>query len=259
MGIVQTGLYQHQREANLALHEEILADLPPGVDLVVLQEMFNTGYTVDPQYAEADNQQTVKWLMQLSLRTGAALTGSIMWREGPNITNRALLVQHGTIVAYYDKHHLFSYAGEHQYLQPGTSKQTWLLNGWRIRPVICYDLRFPEWLRRTSADDVDLYIIPANWPASRLLAWETLLKARAIENQTYVIGVNRGADPEVGTTTYSGGSAIISYEGHLLSQQSDQTFLQVVKLSKNEQEAFRLKFPFWLDSEGFSSSLDKKS
>lgn len=254
VGIVQQQVQQmHNIDANLADLEERLADFPAGLDLIVLPEMFNTGYTVDPVWAEVANLQTHKWMKQMAGRTGALIVGSLMFREGERVTNRMIGQLPDGTWWHYDKKHLFSFAGEHERLAPGQQQAVWHYKGWAIRPVVCYDLRFPEWLRRTATTEADLYLIAANWPQSRQTAWDTLLRARAIENQAFVIGVNRAVDPPQTQQklVYGGGSAIINPEGTYLAQCDNQPQNTTATLSAGFIDAFRQQFPFWRDSDGF--------
>ena len=258
--LLQTELYWHDPVANRAMLEEQIAALPQSTDLIVLPEMFTTGFTMDaPAVAEPANLTTLRWLRQMAAQTGAVVTGSYVVREkGPSGTqyaNRLIWMQPDGQYDVYDKRHLFRMAGEDGIYTAGQQRiiKTW--KGWRICPLICYDLRFPVFSRNVSDADesfaYDLLLYVANWPAVRRHAWNVLLQARAIENLCYVAGVNR-----VGTDgnghAYSGDSALINFKGEVLFQQADQAVAHQQTLSLDELNAFRKAFPANLDADAFS-------
>ena len=258
--LLQTELYWHDPVANRAMLEEQIAALPQSTDLIVLPEMFTTGFTMDaPAVAEPANLTTLRWLRQMAAQTGAVVTGSYVVREkGPSGTqyaNRLIWMQPDGQYDVYDKRHLFRMAGEDGIYTAGQQRiiKTW--KGWRICPLICYDLRFPVFSRNVSDADesfaYDLLLYVANWPAVRRHAWNVLLQARAIENLCYVAGVNR-----VGTDgnghAYSGDSALINFKGEVLFQQVDQAVAHQQTLSLDELNAFRQAFPANLDADAFS-------
>lgn len=258
VALVQALAVQHDVTATLAHLEEQLATIPTGTDLVLLPEMFNTGYTTDPKWAESAEYHTYRWLKGMAKRLNALVAGSIMWRnkEG-QVTNRLLGMHPNGTCWHYDKRHLFSFAGEHEHLAPGCELVTWQYKGWNIRPFVCYDLRFPVWLRQLAGNPAALYIGVANWPASRLPAWNALLAARAIENQAYVIGINRAEDlPLIDTTTnalvYAGGSAAHDPSGRLLHLCTAKPEVKVLELPFADWQAFRERFPFHADADAFS-------
>lgn len=254
--LVQTALHWQDPTANRAMLEERLFNLPETTDLIVLPEMFTTGFTMDAAaVAEPMNLTTFRWLRQMAQQTNAAVTGSYVVREGNAFMNRLIWMEPDGTFAQYDKRHLFRMAGEDKTYAAGTSRliRTW--RGWRICPLICYDLRFPVWSRNKviAPDqlDYDLLLYVANWPAPRQTAWDTLLQARAIENLSYVAGVNR-----VGTDgnghPYRGGTALIDFKGEVLSRQHDTETITQQALSIDELTAFRARFPAYLDADSFA-------
>ncbi len=258
--LLQTELYWHDPVANRAMLEEQIAALPQSTDLIVLPEMFTTGFTMDaPAVAEPANLTTLRWLRQIAAQTGAVVTGSYVVREnGPSGTqyaNRLIWMQPDGQYNVYDKRHLFRMAGEDGIYTAGQQRiiKTW--KGWRICPLICYDLRFPVFSRNASQTDdsfaYDLLLYVANWPAVRRHAWNVLLQARAIENLCYVAGVNR-----VGTDgnghAYSGDSALINFKGEVLFQQTEKPVAYQQTLSLDELNTFRQAFPANLDADAFT-------
>lgn len=258
--LLQTELYWHDPVANRAMLEEQIAALPQSTDLIVLPEMFTTGFTMDaPAVAEPANLTTFRWLRQMAAQTGAVVTGSyVVWEKGSSGTqyaNRLIWMQPDGQFDVYDKRHLFRMAGEDGIYTAGQQRiiKTW--KGWRICPLICYDLRFPVFSRNVSDTDepfaYDLLLYVANWPAVRRNAWNVLLQARAIENLCYVAGVNR-----VGTDgnghAYSGDSALINFKGEVLFQQTDQPVAHQQTLSLDDLNAFRQAFPANLDADAFT-------
>ncbi len=263
--LLQPDLYWHDPVANRAMLEERIFSLPEPTDLIILPEMFTTGFTMDAAaVAEPMNLTTFRWLKQMAAQTGAVVTGSYVVHEkdgrnavpptGRKYFNRLIWMQPDGQFDTYDKRHLFRMAGEDTVYTAGTSRIVKVWKGWRICPLVCYDLRFPVWSRNTQATssfDYDLLLYVANWPAARRNAWNVLLQARAIENLSYVIGVNR-----VGTDgnghPYSGDSAVIDYKGEVLFRESDTEIVHQQTLSLNELQTFRAKFPANLDADSFT-------
>lgn len=244
--IVQTNIVWENIQKNLSIYQEKLNGIKS--DIIILPEMFNTGFTMDPsQIAEDMNGPTILWLKQNSKTLNAVICGSLIIRENNSFFNRFVWVEPNGSVKIYDKRHLFSFAGENKNYTPGNSKLVIEYNGWKICPLICYDLRFPVWSR--NVEDVDLIIYVANWPSKRKFAWKSLLVARAIENQCYVIGVNRvGSDPN---NTYSGESCLINALGETIYINSDVEDVYTNKLEKKELEKIRNQFPFLNDKDNF--------
>lgn len=257
--LLQPNLYWHDPVANRAMLEERIFNLPESTDLIVLPEMFTTGFTMDaPAVAEPMNLTTFRWLKQMAAQTQAVVTGSYVVQEKGAYFNRLIWMQPDGQFDVYDKRHLFRMAGEDTIYTAGTRRIIKEWKGWRICPLICYDLRFPVWSRNVQTDsrgfDYDLLLYVANWPAARRNPWNVLLQARAIENLSYVIGVNRvGVDGN--GHPYSGDSAVVDFKGDVLFRQSDTEVVHQQTLSLDELRAFRTKFPANLDADGFTLML----
>ena len=248
--VLQTELVWQDAEANWQRLERQLAQIV-GADLIVLPETFNSGFSMQSrQIAETMQGETVQWLQQQAQRSGAVICGSMAVATDTGIYNRLLWVQPDGKIAYYDKRHLFRMAGEHQHYQPGQRRVVVELKGVRFLLQVCYDLRFPVFSR--NRDDYDAIIYVANWPAARSRIWSSLLVARAIENQAYVIGCNR-----VGTDgnghQYSGDSVILNYIGEPLASLPVGAAGQVSQqLDMAALQQFRRQFPALLDADAFS-------
>lgn len=251
---VQCHLSQGQVQSNLNHIEELCSGLKQGqVDLLILPEMFNTGYMVNPgPLAEVHNQTTYKWLHMLAQRLGALVVGTYAVKQQEQLYNRLLACDNTGIVAQYDKRHLFTFAGEDAHFAAGNSHNQFEYKGWQIRPSICYDLRFPVWLRQQPHQPYDLLVCPANWPAARQSAWNLLLPARAVENAAYVIGVNRVGKDSDNNVDYSGGSAIIDHKGNYLSSAHSAEGIYSTTLDKSSLYDYRKKFPVLNDADQFS-------
>lgn len=250
--LIQTPLYWQNREANLAMLEEKIWEIQGKTDLIILPEMFNSGFTMDAtSVAEPMNFTTFKWMRQMAAQTKAVVIGSYVVKENDQYFNRLIWMQPDGNWDSYDKKHLFRMAKEHDHYSSGSRKIVKELKGWKICPLICYDLRFPVWSRNSRANNYDLLIYVANWPAARVDAWDSLLKARAIENLSYTIGVNRiGEDGN--EIPYSGHSAIYNGKGEQLIFLNDNEAIQTVHLSLSELKEFRDKFPAHLDADDFT-------
>ena len=244
--ILQNDLLWAAPEANLAVAARILA-CNPGHDLYVFPEMFSTGFCTQPEgIAEEAGEKTLEWMISTSGRIGAALAGSVAICEDGKYYNRLYFVKPDGSVTKYDKKHLFTYGGEHLKYTAGEERVVVEWKGVRILLEICYDLRFPIWSRNRG--DYDMIIYVASWPTPRIEAWKALLKARAIENQCYVAGVNRvGCDP---SNEYSGGSRLIDPYGNIISACEDgvQTTASA-EIDMVLLDAFREKFPVLNDSD----------
>jgi predicted amidohydrolase len=248
--IVQADLHWHDPEANLRAFTRVLDELDSRSDLVILPEMFTTGFTMEAEAnAERMDGRSVHWMAETAKRTGAVVCGSLIIKDGPQYFNRMILMRPDGNFDYYDKRHLFRLAGEHQHYSPGSELVTFRLKEFRIRPLVCYDLRFPAWSR--NRNDYDLLVYAANWPAPRHAAWETLLRARAIENLAYVAGVNRVGTDGNGIA-YRGGSAIIDYAGAYLTPVTETAGAWTASLDLRKLNEFREKFPFHLDADRFA-------
>ena len=247
---VQTHLIWENAEANRDHLQNKLQELQENVDVIVLPEMFSTGFSMEPSpLAENMNGPTIQWMKQMSSQFEAAITGSLIIADGGQYYNRMVWVQPSGEVDFYDKRHLFSLAGEDAKYASGKQRKIVSFRGWKIYLNVCYDLRFPIWSR--NKDDYDVAIYVANWPKPRVHAWTTLLKARAIENQCFVVGVNR-IGQDANSNNYVGQSCIIDMEGFELTTANDNDIIIVAELQKPRLSAFRKKFPFYQDSDDFN-------
>lgn len=246
--LVQADLAWEDPAANREALGRRLADVPPGADLVVLPEMFSTGFTMEgARVAEAMDGPTPAWMRLQAQHLGAVLAGSAVIRTKKGLFNRFLWVPPEGPVGIYDKRHLFRMAGEHQVYRAGRRPFTAVLKGWRIRPVICYDLRFPIWCRSVGAG-YDLLLVVANWPAARREHWQALLVARAIENQAWVVAVNRVGRDGRGLE-YSGDSLVVDPWGTIRYRRTGDAAADRVQLSRAALEECRSTFEFWKDAD----------
>lgn len=246
---IQADLVWENPQKNLAFFEEKIKQLEQ-IDLVVLPEMFTTGFTMNPEnVAETMNGISVSWMQKIALKKQLAITGSLVIIENDKFYNRLLFVHPSGRIEYYTKRHSFTLAGEDKMYSSGTEKLIVHYKGWKICPLICYDLRFPVWAR--NSEDYDLLIFMANWPIKRIKAWDTLLKARAIENMCYVIGVNRvGFDAN--DYEYSGNSLLIDYLGEELAYvPNNKVAIIQATFSKKKQDDARNKLGFLNDKDSF--------
>ncbi len=249
IAIIQTHLHWENPKANWQNFEGKLNELKPNVDLIVLPEMFTTGFTMKPEViAETMQGETIKWMKELALKNNLAITGSIVVEEENNFYNRLLFVHPNGKVDSYDKKHTFTLAGEDKVYTAGLTKKIVEYKSWKICPLICYDLRFPVWARNVENYDVLIYV--ANWPKLRINAWDTLLNARAIENMCYTIGANRiGLDKN--GYEYSGHSAVYDVLGNKVTF-SDQNEIIYATLEKEVIVKYRKKLKFLEDKDIFS-------
>jgi len=249
---VQFDIQWHSPEANFRKIERLLEKKDLKNSIVVLPEMFNTGYTMHPEEVEGYAQITINWLKNFSYTNNCLITGSIPVNNEGKYFNRLYAFAHGNNVAIYEKRHLFSNAGEDKIYSAGNSIISTKYNGLSIRFAICYDLRFPVWLRNTEL--YDILIVVANWPAKRDKIWEILLKARAIENQATVVGVNRIGTDKNGFS-YAGNSLIINAKGEILAKCNDNEAVCKINFDKKEQDGFREKFDTLKDADNFNIIL----
>ena len=252
---IQSDLHWHDVDANLAMFEEKMWQIKGSPDLILLPEMFNTGFTnATRDLAEMMNMRTFRWMKQQAAQTKAVIAGSLIIKEGDRYYNRLIWMSPDGSFSHYDKRHLFRMADEHHYFSPGKEKLLVGLKGWKICPMICYDLRFPVWSRNQwqqgQGHDYDLLIFVANWPAKRIIAWDTLLRARAIENQSYVAGIGRVGTDGNGIA-YNGHSAMIGPLGENLKFMEDGESITTVTLSKSNLQKVRSTFPAYQDSDSF--------
>jgi omega-amidase len=246
---VQSILHWEQADKNLDMFSSKLAGLKGTTDLVVLPEMFTTGFSMQAEsLAESMDGPSVRWMEKTAAELNAVVTGSLIIEERGQFFNRLVWMRPDGSRATYDKRHLFTLAGEHEQYAAGKRHLIVSCRGWSICPLICYDLRFPVWSRNVSGFDVLLYM--ANWPEKRSQAWKTLLAARAIENQCYTVGVNRVGEDANGHT-YSGDTSLYNFAGDLLHQSSFVEEISTIRISKEEQEVFRTELPFLKDADDF--------
>ena len=256
LALVQTTLHWEDRTANLSDFDALLP-AAQGADVVILPEMFTTGFSMAPERLwEAADGPTRDWLLAQARALDAAVTGSVIVRNSDGqYVNRLYWAQPDGTVLHYDKRHLFRMANEHQRYGAGRQREIVELNGWRVCPQVCYDLRFPvflrnRWDRATERYDYDLLLFVANWPRPRRDAWRTLLRARAIENLACVAGVNRVGTDGNGID-YAGDSAVIDASGQLLAELGPSPATLTMTLSGGETRAWRERFPAYRDADEF--------
>ncbi len=252
---IQTELYWENITANLASLEEKIANIETQQDLILLPEMFNTGFSMNSKnLAEPMNSTTFKWLKQMASKHNTVVAGSYIVSENGEQFNRLIWMQPDGQFDCYDKRHLFRMGGENEFYTGGKKRIIKQIKGWKICPLICYDLRFPVWSRNRN-NEYDLLIYVANWPKPRAHVWSNLLIARALENQSYVVGLNRVGVDGMGLS-YSGDSAIIDFKGQALTTKSETEAILYAELNKTELEDFRTRFPAYLDADEFEIILN---
>jgi predicted amidohydrolase len=251
--LIQADLQWENKAKNLLLLEQMLKNKGPQ-ELVILPEMFNTGFSMRPEIlAETMEGETIQWMRLMAARYRIILAGSLIIKERDQFYNRLVWVQPDGGMATYDKRHRFALAGEDRLFSAGEHRLITRANGWRILWQICYDLRFPVWSRQQSVHqpEYDLLVYVANWPDKRSHAWRSLLVARAIENQCYVIGVNRvGIDGN--GMEHQGDSMVVDPMGQVLVQLTGVPATETVILDKEILEEIRGRLPFWKDADAFS-------
>jgi omega-amidase len=250
IALIQAPLLWENPKQNRNYFEEKINSINETIDLIVLPEMFTSGFTMNPKsVAEVMQGETVLWLQALAKAKNSAITGSLVIEENGNFYNRLVFVLPSGAIKTYDKKHLFTLAGEDKAYTSGTQKMLIEYQGFKICPLICYDLRFPVFARNTEEYDVLIYV--ANWPKPRINAWDALLKARAIENMCYTIGVNRiGEDPN--KHDYPGHSQVIDELGNYLIEPQEIEGVFITTLNKNTLLATRKKFGFLNDRDAFT-------
>jgi predicted amidohydrolase len=252
---IQSNLVWEDKAANLQQLEAAINAIEERTEIVVLPEMFSTGFTMQPQlFAESMEGETVEWMKNIAAEKRIVLTGSIIIKEEEKFYNRLIWMLPNGELGYYNKRHLFAYAGEDKHYAAGNKRLIASVKGWKINLQVCYDLRFPVWARQApqeqSHPEYDVLIYVANWPERRSHAWKTLLCARAIENQCYVVGVNRvGRDGN--NINHSGNSIVIDPLGEVLYHHADEEDVFTIALEKERLEDVRTKFPFWKDGDSF--------
>lgn len=251
VALVQSNLAWENPEQNRKNFTAILSKISEPVDLIILPEMFTSGFTMNASsIAETMTGETISWMKAISKEKDAAITGSLIIKEDNRYFNRLIFVYPNGDINHYDKRHTFTLAGEHKVFKAGQQNVIIDYKGWKIKPLICYDLRFPVWAR--NVEDYDLIFYVANWPKVRVNAWDALLQARAIENMSYCIGINRvGLDAN--NHEYSGHSAAYDVLGKRMdSIPNDKEAIDIVTLNKTHIETYRNKLGFLNDKDNFN-------
>lgn len=255
---IQSSLHWEDPAVNRKMFANKIESIEGPKEIVVLPEMFNTGFSMNPtSFAEKMDGETVQWMKEMSAKHKIVLVGSLMIEENEQYLNRLLWVLPNGNTAHYDKRHLFAYAGEDEHYTAGTKRLIASIKGWKINGQICYDLRFPVWARQQMEigedfvePEYDVLLYVANWPERRNTAWKTLLRARAIENQSYVIGVNRVGND--GNNIYhSGDTMIIDPMGEILYHCEHKEEIHTVTFERDNLLETRRKLPFLLDADLF--------
>ncbi len=246
--LIQSSLFWENIESNITLFDEKIDGIRDETDLIVLPEMFTTGFSMNAEKLAQDmDGKPAVWLREKSRSKKADITGSMIIRENGKYFNRLLWAKPDGTLLYYDKRHLFRMTGEEKVYSAGDKNITIELKGWRIRPFICYDLRFPCWTRNLN-NSYDVAVFIANWPEKRSYHWKALLTARAIENQCYVIGVNRVGNDGNGYY-HSGDSSVIDSAGNIIFRNQDEESVYTASLSYRALQEYRKSFPAWMDAD----------
>ena len=255
IALIQTHLLWHDKTANLDHFNSELNKVNERVDLIVLPEMFTTGFSMDaPSLYETMDGTSVGWMTSMAKIKEAVIMGSMIIKENNQFYNRLIAAYPSGSIYTYDKRHLFRMAHEDQSFTQGEQNIILNINGWKVRPLVCYDLRFPVWSRnkyvKESGWDYDVAVYVANWPVARTVAWKALAIARAIENQSYVVALNRvGIDGK--GHKYNGDSQVINSYGEVICHLDDHEYVQIVTLEREVLEKHRKDFPVGLDADGF--------
>ena len=254
--LIQSHLAWENPIQNRAVFEQKIKSITDTIDLIILPEMFTTGFTMNATgVSETMQGETITWLQKLAKEKNCAIAGSVIIEDAGNFYNRFLFVEPDGSLQKYDKHQLFTLAKEEEVFTAGTEEVIIEYKGWKIKPQVCYDLRFPVWARNTSAYDVLIYV--ASWPKPRVNAWDTLLKARAIENMSYCVGVNRvGLDGK--GYEYNGHSAVYDVLGNSILKENpiEKESILYATLDKSHIENTRKKLPFLNDADSFRITLE---
>ncbi len=260
--LIQTNLHWEDKSSNLKMLEEKIGQIKEKTEVVILPEMFSTGFSMNPeQLAETMDGETVQWMKRIAAFKKIILTGSIIAKENGNYYNRLIWMLPNGQYGIYDKRHRFAFAGEDEHYAAGTKRLIAAVKGWRVNLQICYDLRFPVWARQQlhpEGPEYDILIYVANWPERRTHAWKTLLQARAIENQCYVVGLNRVGNDGNGIY-HSGDSMVIDPMGEVLYTKKDEEDIFTIALNKEHLIATRNKLPFLKDADRFLILDDDKT
>lgn len=255
--LIQTNLTWEDKAANLAMLHKKIMGITGKTEVVVLPEMFSTGFSMKPAlFAETMQGQTVRWMRETAATKRVILTGSVIIEEEGSYYNRLIWMLPNGEYGYYDKRHLFAYAGEDRHYKAGSKRLIAQVKGWKLNLLVCYDLRFPVWARQSpptafnNSSEYDVLLYVANWPERRIHAWRTLLQARAIENQSYVIGLNR-AGYDGNEIYHNGNSMVIDPLGEILYEKQHDEDIFTITLQKERLDEVRSKFPFWKDGDKF--------
>ncbi|MDB5251626.1 MAG: amidohydrolase [Flaviaesturariibacter sp.] len=258
VSLVQTPLHWEDKTANLAQFDAALSSLAGKTQVVILPEMFSTGFSMKASaLAETMDGPTVAWMRDRAAAHRLIITGSLIIEEGGHYYNRLIWMLPNGQYGVYDKRHRFAYAGEDDHYTAGSKRFIASVNGWRINLQVCYDLRFPVWARQQFDDDgfeYDVLVYVANWPERRSTAWKALLQARAVENQCYVIGVNRTGEDGNGIY-HSGDSRVIDPLGEVLYEKAHDADVFTITLDRTHLATVREKLPFWKDADDFQLLL----
>lgn len=262
--VIQTDLLWENKAANLEMLGQKINAIKEKTEIVVLPEMFSTGFSMQPgQFAETMDGETIQWMKKIAAHKKIILTGSVIIEEEGKYYNRLIWMLPNGQYGIYDKRHRFAFAGENQHYTEGKKRLIASVKGWKINLLICYDLRFPVWSRqgisfsaeKKAEAEYDVLVYVANWPERRVKAWKALLQARAIENQCYVVGVNRiGKDGN--DIQYSGESMVIDPMGEILYTRKDAEDIFTISLDKEQLQFVREKFPFLNDADEFKIITD---
>lgn len=261
---IQTNLHWEDKTANLQMLEQKISNIKEKTEIVVLPEMFSTGFSMKTELlAETMEGETAQWMKRMAAEKKIILTGSFICQAASSgqthYHNRLIWMQPNGQYGVYDKRHCFAFAGEDEHYTAGTKRLIASVKGWKINLLVCYDLRFPVWSRQAPLSwrrgvggeaEYDILIYVANWPERRIHAWKTLLQARAIENQCYVVGVNRVGD-DGNNIHYSGESMIVDPLGEVLYTKKEEEDIFTISLDKTHLQTVREKFPFLKDADGF--------
>lgn len=261
--LIQTNLHWENKQANLKMLSQKINSIKVKTEIIILPEMFSTGFSMNAEtLAEDMHGETMQWMKKIAVSKKIILTGSIIIKENNKYFNRLIWMLPNGEYGYYDKRHLFAYGDEHTKFSAGNKRLIASAKGWKINLLVCYDLRFPVWSRQSPlsfgdrpgvrpAFEYDLLIYVANWPEQRIHAWKTLLIARAIENQCYVVGVNRTGE-DGNKIHYNGESMIVDPLGEILYHKKNDEDIFTYTLQKENLIAIRKKFPFSKDADSFN-------
>lgn len=259
VAIIEDCITWADKTANFERLKKNLQAIPENTDIVVLPELFSTGFFIEKpeemrQLAERNTEYTISTLKALSKQHNVAFAGSFMAKTANKIFNRAFFIESSGDETYYDKRHVFGIGGENEIFTSGTAEPRVIrYRGWNILLVVCYDLRFPVWLRNVK-NKYDALIVVANWPKARTYAWQHLLIARAIENECYVCGCNRIGE-SASSIEYSGDSLIIDFRGKVIAKRENDSPIIFSCLNGDKLEGFREKFPAWKDIDEFELKI----